>query len=98
MHILFINRSGKGPDTTAESTMEPTQSSRLLEEKRRDYKSVEQEVRDLEEKLRRNRGKHDELQRKLTANEEERDALNNDLRQKWKERDEKKRDLEYAQE
>ena len=78
--------------------MEPTQSSRLLEEKQREYKSVEQELRDLDEKLRRKGWKHDKLQRKLKANEEEWVTLDNDYRQKLKELDEKKKVLDYVQE
>lgn len=78
--------------------MEPTQSSRLLEEKHRDYKSVEQELRNLDERLRRNREIHDKLQQKLKANEEEWDNLNNHHHQISKQRDEKRKELEFAQE
>ena len=63
--------------------MERTHARQLLEEQHREYRSVEAEVRDLEEKFRRYTAKCDEVQQKLNA--------------KLKERDEKKKDLEYAQ-
>ena len=78
--------------------MEPTHSSRLLEEKRQAWISVEQEVRGIEEKLRRNRAKNDELQRGLRANEEEWVILNDHHHQKLMERDEKRKDFDFTQE
>ena len=78
--------------------MEPTKSSRLLEEKRQVLKSVEQKLWGIEEKLCRNRAENDELKRKLQANEEDWVTLNNRHQQKLIEHDEKGKDFEYAQE
>ena len=73
------------------------ESSRLLEEKTQSYKALEQELRDLEAKIKKNASEHDGLRRRLEANEKERDELTNLYERKSKERDKVKDELQCAQ-
>ena len=73
------------------------ESRRLLEGEIQIYEALEQELRDLEVKLRVNAQEHDDLQRCLEANEKDRDKLRNLHERKSKERDKKKDELQYTQ-
>ena len=73
------------------------ESRRLLEKKTQSYKALEQELRDLETKLKENALEHDGLQRRLEDNEKERDKLKNLYERKLKERNKKKDELQYTQ-
>ena len=72
--------------------MNANQSRRLQLTRKDQYLALEQELRDLENKMKIHVEKQNELQRMLEANKKEWDKLKKLYHQKLKERDQKKED------